>query len=137
MEAFEQLIDFLYEKGFELNSKSPYENHSMTSMEENQNNIYKLNERQQDFNAIMHELNIINGLLNKAKQNSATNQYLNEYFKNHLNKINNKYIDFDKHHPLYGYKPFVDKMMISYIDNEEYEECVRLKETIVHRETYY
>lgn len=133
MKNLEQLIDFLYEKGFEINSTSPFDKNYPLSPNANNNSLHKLNTRQKDFNAVMHELNQIYKIVNGKTANSdnLTNE-MRHYFKLHINKIRNNKVVFNKHHPLYGYKPFTDLLMIHYIENEEYEKCLQVKKQFYH-----
>ncbi len=132
MDYCDNLFDFLYERAYELipeneiklQSSSPLDNNDFFTIPKPKGAESKKQIILKRILKVIHELTVI---VDMQKNSPETLSVSIDFFLNQqILRIADKKIEYNTAHPLYGYKPFTDKLLLHYIKTGDYESCVKI-----------
>lgn len=133
MNLFEELINFLEEKALNINNNHKYVNERMIENNSQHvpnlnllyNEINNYNNRQIEINGILHLLSDLIKLKkeSKLKRSSYLLTNLDNFINIRLQQIANNETGFNSKHPLFGFKPFHEKLITYFAKLEYFERC--------------
>ena len=136
MDEFEELVDFLNEKGTFINTgfKSVRQRISGLTDEQIKNKKEILKEleltafRYKRMLKVMQYLTELSGLQTTTENKTRQVNIWDDFLTGKITEIINGTDKFNIEHPLFGYKAFYEKLIDSYANNGQYEKCGELKE---------
>ena len=138
MKEFLELIDFLKEKGIQINSEYKIANERIVELSKKQvvkkvDNYFELISTAHIQDRIIRIIQYLDDLKQISKQYDnnveiSFDSILEKFLANKIDEIIKGKEIYNNEHPLFDYQPFFERLINAYAKNENYEKCTELRQ---------